>query len=131
MSKYLIGCAAAAFAALLTQPVLAAGDLKAEIATAGQHADMAAGAADLNTAHMHLHHTINCIVGPSGAGYDKTQMNPCANQGGGALVDATSASSKTNLQNAVNEAQAGLASSDLATAKKDAAAASASLKSPS
>jgi hypothetical protein len=130
MSKYLIGCTAAAFAALLTQPVLA-GDLKAEISTAGQHADMAAGAADLNTAHMHLHHTINCIVGPNGAGYDKTQMNPCANQGNGALADATSASTKTNLQNAVNEAQAGLASSDLATAKKDASAASATLKSTS
>jgi hypothetical protein len=130
MSRYLIACTAVTFAALLSQPVLAA-DLKAEISTAGQHADMAATAADLNTAHMHLHHTINCIVGPNGSGYDKTQMNPCANQGNGALADTTSASAKTNLQNAVNEAQAGIASSDLATTKKDAAAVSATLKSTS
>ena len=123
MSKYLI-----AFAAVLSQPALA-GDLKAEIATAGQHAGFAAAATDINTVHMHLHHTINCIVGPNGQGYDKSQMNPCQNQGSGALVDATSSSTKTNLQNAVNEAQAGLASNDLATAKKDAAAAEATLKS--
>ena len=106
-----------------------AADLKAEIATAGQHAGMAAAAADIATVHMHLHHTINCIVGSSGAGYDAKEMNPCQNQGAGALVDATSASTKTSLQTAVTQAQAGLATSDIGAAQKDAASAAATLKS--
>jgi hypothetical protein len=128
MSRILAGCAAVAALTLLSLPALAA-DLKAEVATAGQHADMAAAAADINTVHMHLHHTINCIVGPSGTGYDASQMNPCKNQGNGALPDATSAAMKQNLQKAVTEAEAGLASNDLATAKTDASGASTALKS--
>ncbi|MGD0866193.1 MAG: hypothetical protein ABSA49_11625 [Rhizomicrobium sp.] len=106
-----------------------AADLKAEITTAGQHAGMAAAASDMATVQMHLHHTVNCIVGPNGAGYDPKQMNPCQNQGAGALPDATSAATKTSLQTAVTQAQAGLATTDIATAQKDAAAAAATLKS--
>jgi hypothetical protein len=121
----------AGIASLLLPGSALAADLNAEIATAGQHADMAAGAADLNTAHMHLHHTINCIVGPSGSGYDSTQMNPCQNQGNGAMADATSSTAKASLQKAVSDAQAGLAATDLATAKKDASDASAALKTAS
>lgn len=131
MTKLLAGISiavAVAGFAVLPQSALAA-DLKAEITTAGQHADMAAGAADIATVKMHLHHTINCIVGPAGAGYDATQINPCKNQGNGALPDATTPAAKQNLQTAVTDAQAGLGASDIAAAKKDASAASASLKS--
>jgi hypothetical protein len=108
-----------------------AADLKAEISTAGQHAGLAAGGADIATVHMHLHHTVNCIVGPNGAGFDAKELNPCQNQGAGALVDATSASTKTSLQTALSQAQAGIASNDLGTAQKDATAAAATLKSTS
>jgi len=79
--------------------------------------------------HMHLHHTINCIVGSSGAGYDAKEMNPCQNQGAGALPDATAAATKTSLQTAVTQAQAGLATNDMTAAQKDAANAAATLKS--
>ncbi len=120
----------AATVALLPTAGMAA-DLKAEIATAGQHAGMAAAASDIATVHMHLHHTINCIVGPSGTGYDAKQMNPCQNQGAGALPDATSAATKSSLQTAVTQAQAGLASNDVGTAQKDAADAAATLKATS
>jgi hypothetical protein len=34
------------------------------------HAGMALGAADLKLVHTHLHHVINCLVGPSGKGFD-------------------------------------------------------------
>ena len=118
----------AASVALLPTAGMAA-DLKAEIATAGQHAGMAATASDIATVHMHLHHTINCIVGPNGAGYDAKQMNPCQNQGAGAIPDATNAATKTSLQTAVTQAQAGLASNDMSAAQKAAADAAATLKS--
>lgn len=130
MKNYTKFALVAASVALLPLSATAA-DLKAEIATAGQHAGMAATASDIATVHMHLHHTINCIVGPSGAGYDAKEMNPCQNQGAGALPDATSAATKTSLQTAVTQAQAGLASSDLGAAQKDAASAAATLKSTS
>jgi hypothetical protein len=116
--------------ALLPVAAMAA-DLKAEIATAGQHAGMAAAASDIATVHMHLHHTINCIVGSSGVGYDAKEMNPCQNQGAGALPDATAAATKTSLQTAVTQAQAGLATNDMTAAQKDAANAAATLKSTS
>jgi len=108
-----------------------AADLKAEIATAGQHAGLAAGGADIATVHMHLHHAVNCIVGPNGAGFDAKELNPCQNQGAGALVDATNATTKSSLQTALTQAQAGIATGDLATAQKDAASAAATLKSTS
>lgn len=126
-AKFLVIAASVAF-------VPAAGmaaDLKAEISTAGQHAGLAAAGADIATVHMHLHHTVNCIVGPNGAGFDAKELNPCQNQGAGALVDATSASTKTSLQTALSQAQAGIASTDLGTAQKDATAAAATLKSTS
>ena len=41
----------------------------------------AAQATDLNTVHMHLHHALNCLVGPNGKGFDAKEMNPCAHAG--------------------------------------------------
>ena len=80
-----------AFAALglvmVAGPLLAADPAK-EIATAAAHAGLASGSADLKMVQTHLHHAINCLVGPAGAGYDGTQANPCKDQGAGALTDA-------------------------------------------
>jgi hypothetical protein len=126
-AKFLVIAASVAFVPTAGM----AADLKAEISTAGQHAGLAAAGADIATVHMHLHHTVNCIVGPNGAGFDAKEINPCQNQGGGALVDATSSSTKTSLQTALSQAQAGIASNDLSTAQKDATAAAATLKSTS
>ena len=39
----------------------------------------------------HLHHTLNCLVGPGGDGFDAKQMNPCAQAGNGAIPDAKDA----------------------------------------
>ena len=77
---------------------------------------------------MHLHHALNCLVGPSGAGYDPKNMNPCANSGNGAIPDTTDAAKKTALEAAATTVNAGLAASDLATAQKDAAQAATELK---
>jgi hypothetical protein len=117
----------AAIAALPLQA--SAADVNSEIATAAQHAGLAAQSGDIAGVHMHLHHTVNCLVGPGGPGFDAKELNPCANTGNGAIPDSTSASTKQALQAALDKANSGLASNDLAAAQKDASGAEAMLKS--
>ena len=107
--------------AALTFPIAAYADAKSEIATAAQHAGLAAAAANLAQTHMHLHHAMNCLVGPRDADFDKTNMNPCAQQGNGAFPDESDPDIKVKLQNAMSAAADGIASNDEATAKKNAA----------
>lgn len=116
MKKIALLAACAAFAAT---PAFA--DLAGELATAQTHAGMAAKAGDLKTVQMHLHHAVNCLVGPSGTGYDSGNANPCAKAGNGALADANG-DQKAKIQAAVADAQPGLSTSDLATAQKAAQA---------
>ncbi|HEY1707966.1 MAG TPA: hypothetical protein VGG10_06855 [Rhizomicrobium sp.] len=118
--------AAASFFALL--PIAALADAHGEIVTAMTHADLASQAADINGVHMHMHHSLNCLVGTKGAGYDAKEMNPCANAGAGAIPDATDAAKKMAMQDAVKSLEAGVAESDVAKAKADATAAAAKLK---
>ncbi len=99
-----------------------AADLGAEIANAHMHAGLAAQASDVATVHSHLHHTLNCLVGPKGTGFDARELNPCANDGNGAIPDETDAGKKTAPQAAADKATAGIAASDLAGAQKEAAA---------
>ena len=74
-----------------TVPALAA-DLGAEITTAATHANLAAQADSINGVHTHLHHVLNCLVGPAGSGFDAKELNPCANSGTGAIPDKADAS---------------------------------------
>jgi hypothetical protein len=118
---------AALVAALLAPlPVLAA-DPAGEIVTARTHADLASKASDLAGAQMHLHHALNCLVGPGGAGFDPKSMNPCANAGTGAIPDTADAAKKTALEAAADKARAGIAASDAGIARKDAADTAAAL----
>ncbi len=110
-----------AFTALLASPAFAA-DLRGEIVNAAEHAEYAGEAATVEDAHFHLHHTLNCLVGPRGDGFDRTQMNPCANSGNGIIPDATDPKAIAVFQDAAAKAREGLATNDLATAKADAAA---------
>jgi hypothetical protein len=118
---YNIIAIAAVISGLLTFPIAAYADAKSEIATAAQHAGLAAAAPDLVQTHMHLHHAMNCLVGPQDADFDKTNTNPCAQQGKGAFPDESDAEIKTKLQNAMSAAADGIASKDVVTAKKYAA----------
>lgn len=111
----------AVISAVLTFPMAAYADSKAEIATAAQHAGLAAAAPNLAQIHTHLHHAMNCLVGPRDADFDKNNMNPCAQQGNGAFPDETNPDIKVKLQNAMSAAADGIASNDEATAKKNAA----------
>ena len=112
---------AALISGLLTFPMAAYADAKSEIATAAQHAGLAAAAPNLAQTHTHLHHAMNCLVGPKDADFDRANMNPCAQQGNGAFPDESDQDVKTKLQNAMSAAADGIASSDEATAKKNAA----------
>lgn len=122
----LIG-AAVAVLLLAPLPVLAA-DAAGEIVTAATHADLAAKAPDLAGTQMHLHHALNCLVGPNGSGFDPKNMNPCANSGSGAIPDTTDTAKRNALEAAASTARSGLAATNLKVAQKDAADAAAALK---
>jgi hypothetical protein len=108
-------------------PVLAA-DAAGEITTAAMHAGLAAQGTDIATVHTHLHHTVNCLVGPGGTGFDAKELNPCANSGNGAIPDSSSTQTRQALDAALAKANGGLASNDLSAAQKDAADTEAMLK---
>jgi len=99
-----------------------------EAATAGVHAGLAAQAATIQQVHMHLHHTVNCLVGPTGQGFDAKEANPCQKLGSGAIPDTTDSAMKAKLTGALAKAQAGLKSDDLTAAKTAATDAQAALK---
>jgi hypothetical protein len=115
-------------AGALVLPTLALADGHSEIVNAGMHAGFAAGSADIGGVHTHLHHTLNCLVGPGGNGFDAKEMNPCANAGSGAIADTTDAAKKAALESAAGKAREGIASNDLAAAQKSASDARALLK---
>ena len=110
----------AACAALTATPVLA--DTAAELSIAQTHAGLATKAADLKMTQMHLHHAVNCLVGPAGKGFDAAAGNPCGKAGAGAIPDSTDAAMKTKLQSIADAAEPGLTTTDLATAQKTAQA---------
>lgn len=107
------------------QPALAA-EAGQEIATAAVHAGMAASAGDDKMVRTHLHHVVNCLVGPDGAGFDAAAGNPCKGQGMGALTDAPA--KKGELEAALTLAKAGLAETDVGKAKEKATEAQTALK---
>jgi hypothetical protein len=124
-----IGALAIATVALASAPAAADADVAKEIATAEAHAGYAAAAADMKMVQAHLHHVVNCLVGPKGRGYDDGQANPCKDQGSGVMPDFKGEKAKrATLQKALDTARAGLKSGDLAAAKQRAADADALLK---
>src|SRR5262249_37701214 len=115
--------------ALIALPASAqAADPAQEAATAATHAGLAAKGASIEQVHMHLHHTVNCLVGPNGPGFDAKEANPCQKLGNGAIPDASDKALKATLTQALAKAQAGLKSDDLAAAQKAATETQAALK---
>ncbi|HEY2068808.1 MAG TPA: hypothetical protein VGG48_04575 [Rhizomicrobium sp.] len=106
-------------AAMLLIPAAAWADLAGEVVTAAQHADYAASATDIATVHAHLHHTLNCLVGPGGDGFDAKEINPCAGSGKGAIPDAANDAAKLKvLKSAATNAQVGIRENNLFTAQQ-------------
>jgi hypothetical protein len=105
-----------------------AADPAQEAAIGAVHAGLAAQAATIEQVHTHLHHTVNCLVGPKGQGFDANEANPCQKLGDGAIPDTADSATKAKLIAAFAKAQAGLQSDELTMAKKAAAEAQAALK---
>jgi hypothetical protein len=118
----------AAAALLAWLPQAASADAASEAVTAATHANLAAAGKDIGTVHTHLHHTLNCLVGPKGEGFDKAAINPCANAGNGAIPDSKDAAKTKVLEDAATLARGGIAATDLAAAQKAAHETEAKLK---
>src|SRR6185312_3784489 len=101
---------------LIAGAAFAAVSLTAEISNARTHANNAANAPTIEAVHTHMHHALNCLVGPKGEGFDAGQMNPCANAGNGAIVDQTDAAKKAKLEEAKAALMKGLTETDLKAA---------------
>jgi hypothetical protein len=131
MPKLVASCTYVTFFGIAAGLVFAApaiGDAASETVTAATHAELGADAGDLDGVHTHLHHTLNCLVGPDGNGFDAKALNPCAQSGHGAIPDTSDATKKSLLEAAADKVRAGLASNNVKEARRDASAAASLLK---
>ncbi|SOB76289.1 hypothetical protein SAMN04488490_1973 [Marinobacter sp. LV10R510-11A] len=106
--------------ALLISSSALAADTASEVKTAAMHAGLASQAANVEGVHTHLHHTLNCLVGPDGDGFDSDEMNPCGDMGNGAIPDTKDDDMKKKLESAVDKANSGLDADDYDEAKTSA-----------
>lgn len=117
MMKRTLTAIAAVVSTLVLTTAFAAGDAAKQIATAEVHAGMAATVKDINMVHAHLHHVINCLVGPKGKLFDSKAEDPCQGMGDGALNDLTdSPKLHAKLEMAVKHAERGIKSTSYKTA---------------
>lgn len=103
--------------ALLISSSAMAADAAPQVETAAVHAGLAAKAENVKGVHTHLHHSLNCLVGPDGDGFDSDEMNPCGDMGNGAIPDTSDSKMKENLESAVDKANSGLDTDDYDEAK--------------
>ena len=86
------------------------------VATAAQHAGLAAAAGDIAGAHRHMHHTLNCLVGPDGEGFDAAAGNPCGDAGG-AIPQTADADTQEILGEVAMKVRDATENNDLAAVK--------------
>jgi len=101
----------------VTVAFAANGNAAKEISMAEMHATFASTVKDVNMVHAHLHHTLNCLVGPKGKLFDPKAMDPCKGMGNGALSDLGKAPKvRAKLEMAIKHAERGLRADKYATA---------------
>ena len=115
-------------AGLVVLPSPAHADASNEVATAAQHAGLSAASNSLLMADTHLHHTLNCLVGPKGRGFDTKAANPCAGLGNGAIPDTTDAHTRKELDQIAYRVRRALRNQKLSTVQKEATAIESDLK---
>jgi len=99
-------------------PATAKADMNSEISTAADHAKLSSTAANIEEAQLHLHHTLNCLVGAKDHDYNAKAGDPCTGMGNGAITDATSAKVKKALERAEAHVKSALKNKHLATVRK-------------
>jgi hypothetical protein len=62
--------------------------------------------------HQRMQSAINCLVGPSGEGFDAKAPNPCAPSGNGVIPDTQDAAKKARYQEVVVKLKSGIAQQD-------------------
>lgn len=96
--------------ALSAPAALAAGNALAEIGTAIEHSGYASEVKTTAKVHLHLHHVVNCLVGPHGVGFYPAAGDPCKGLGNGALNDLSGhPKARQALDIALHDARKGLA----------------------
>lgn len=123
----IIGSAVALSALASFLPGGAFADADQAVATAAQHSALAANASEIAMVHRHLHHALNCLVGPDGEGFDAAAGNPCA-AAGGAIPQTSDSDMKMKLEMAAKEIRDGIANESADGAKEKATAVQAMLK---
>lgn len=118
MTRLLLSSIALLGTVTFTATALAAGgDAAKEAATAVQHAQLAAASQSVAVTDMHLHHVINCLVGPHGRGFYAKAGNPCKGMGSGAVRDSSGDKDlHSKALRALTVARHGVASKDLSAA---------------
>jgi len=112
----IVSLAAAAMLGMF--PMLASANTAQEIATAAEHAGYAAKANDIQHVKLHLHHVMNCLVGPHGTGFYAPAGDPCKGMGNGIENDDGhySQAARKDLQNVERTVAAGLNTQSYKTA---------------
>lgn len=89
IGRWLVPAAVVAAVASLGVHSTAAADMgiAAELKTAIAHAGYAEQAGTMTDVTMHLHHVLNCLVGPTDKMFDKAAGDPCQGQGNGIMPD--------------------------------------------
>jgi len=117
-----------ALALMTGVPAALAGVAQDEANTAAEHANYAAQADAIGMVHAHLHHAVNCLVGPDGIEFDVKAANPCASMGKGAIPDAKTDKFREKLVAAVRLALDGIETDNIDEAKAAATKLHAKLK---
>lgn len=109
-----------------TAPVAQASHAVAEIEAARVHAKAATAVDTLVGVHLHLHHVINCLVGPHGDEFDAVaearSEHACRDLGNGALNDsADNLALQRTLARALHAAEEGVRVGNLQVARASAA----------
>src|SRR5689334_7985393 len=81
------GIVLAALATWGAHPSPAAMSTGEEMKTAITHAGFAENYDSMKEVSAHLHHVLNCLVGPNDKLFDSAAGNPCQGQGNGLLPD--------------------------------------------
>ena len=98
-------------------PGIALADAAMAKATAAQHAGLAAGSDAIGMVHRHLHHALNCLVGPEGEGFDEAAGNPCREQGS-VIPETADAEMKESLEAVAKQVREAIANNDMTAVKE-------------
>ncbi|HEX7325245.1 MAG TPA: hypothetical protein VF292_07815 [Rhodanobacteraceae bacterium] len=133
MKRFFAVTAAVALGSAFSMSAPAAtGNANKEIATALIHANVASKVDSLSGVHLHLHHVLNCVLGPHSKQYsaaaEKLSAYKCVGLGNGALPDSRDPAVRSDLQQVVKFADRGIQSQQFATAHQSALGVLAQLK---